>query len=98
MGIYIYKLEPKTRKHPVYGEVGVLRFWDRLAWYDGRAVERQERAIARHNQRWAGRVPKFVVIRWEGHGVDMDDVREFHRERSAVWYDTEPLTKASPPE
>ena len=97
MGVYIYRLEPKTRKHPVYGEVGVLRYWDRLAWASYEAVDKQERAIARFNEKWAGRIPQYVVIRWSG-GVDMSDVRDFRRERSAVWFDTEPLPEATPPE
>jgi len=98
MGVYIYRLEPKTRKHPIYGEVGVLRFWQRLAWYDDAAVDKQEKAIARFNEKWAGRIPQYVVYRWTDKHVDMSDVREFRRERSAVWFDTEPLPEATPPE
>lgn len=98
MGVYIYRLEPKTRKHPVYGEVGVLRYWDRLEWASYQAVDKQEKAIARHNEKWAGRLPKYVVFRWTDKHVDMSDVRDFTKNGEAVWYDTESLPVATPPE
>ena len=94
MGVYIYRLEPKTRQHPAFGEVGVLKYWDRLEWADSEAVEKQERAIARHNEKWAGRLPKYVVIRWRS-GVG-EQVYDFSKNGEAVWYDTESLPEAVP--
>lgn len=95
MGVYLYRLEPKTRKHPVYGEVGVLKYWDRLQWADSAAVDRQEKAVDRQNEKWSGRLPKYVVFRWTT-GIQ-DTVYDFTRNGGAVYYDTESLPLASPP-
>lgn len=90
MGVYIYKLEPKTRKHPVYGEVGVLKYWDKLAWFDFDDEKKQQRAIERQNEKWAGRLPKFVVFHREP-----EVVYDFSKNGEAVYYDTESLPLAS---
>ena len=87
MGVYIYRLEPKTRKHPVYGEVGVLKYWDRLCWANWEDVRKQEKAIERHNQKWSGRLPKYVIFRWTTGLQDI--VYDFTKNGEAVWYDTE---------
>lgn len=102
MGIYIYRLEPKTRKHPIYGEVGVLRYWEKVAWFGCDAIDRQERLIRRFEEKWAERVrwcqglPRFVVIR-KLDGTIEPQVYDFSKNGSAVWYDTDPLPEATPP-
>lgn len=95
MGVYIYRLEPKTRKHPVYGEVGVLKYWSRLEWADSDAVSKQEKAIERHNQKWAGRLPKYVIFHSKT-GLE-GAVYDFTKNGEAVWYDTESLPEAELP-
>lgn len=92
MGVYIYRLEPKVRKHAVYGEIGILTYWDKLEWADDKRVSRQNAKIARHNARWHNRLPRFVMFR-DGDGT----VYDYTGNRVAVYYDTEALPIAIAP-
>ena len=99
MGVYIYRLEPKFYNHPIYGEVGVLAYWDKLHWADSREVRAQEKRIAIQNKKWQGKKPKFVVFRWdEKDNLVSDKVYDFSKYPQAVYYDTEPLPLAALPE
>lgn len=96
MGVYIYRLEPKTKRHPIFGEVGILSYWDKLAWADFQEVDKQERRIAAHNKKWEGRLPKFVVFRYDKKVTDK--VYDFSGNKMAIWYDTENLPPAPTPD
>lgn len=92
MGVYIYRLETKLRKHPIYGEVGVLKYWDRLAWASFGEVREQEKRIALQNKKWAHNKPRFVVF-----VGNKNTVYDFSDYPYAVYYDTESLPLATPP-
>jgi len=101
MGVYIYRLEPKSYTHPIYGEVGVLAYWDKLHWAEYREVRAQENRIEAENKKWANRKPKFVVFRLDKKDKIRqvsDKVYDFSTYPQAVYYDTEPLPEAVLPE
>lgn len=64
MGIYIYGLKKATRQHPVYGEVGVLKFIYKPYWSPDAEQERWEaQKDAYYQKNWYGRtIPKYVVF------------------------------------
>jgi hypothetical protein len=84
MGIYVYGLKKATRQHPVYGEVGVLRFIYKPYWSP--TVEQEKWVAQKENyyeNNWANRqIPRYVVF--EGD----KDFKEVHLYRGgATWSD-----------
>jgi len=92
MGVYIYKLQPKLRKHPIYGEVGVLKYWDKLWLANPLEAREQEKRVAAQNKKWAHNKPKYVVF--VGNSKTVYDFSDYPY---AVYYDTESLPLATPP-
>lgn len=63
MGIYIYGIKKRTRKHPFWGEVGVLRFIHKPAgyWADERSIKADRRRENYYIKAWQGKeLPKVV--------------------------------------
>jgi hypothetical protein len=85
MGIYAYGLSARTKKHLLFGEVGVLRFLHKPAplFAEEKWVKEDEKREAYYRGVWKGRtIPKFVVYEKDGDFSSLS----FYR-GGAVWFD-----------
>jgi hypothetical protein len=85
MGIYAYGLSSRTKTHPLFGEVGIIRFIHKPAplFADDEWVKQDEKREQYYKNIWEYKdIPKFVI-----HAGDKDfSTLSFYR-GGAVWYD-----------